>query len=82
MITHPLYEVANELTLGEHAPAGFWHQVDTHHRAILRAVTVGDAPAARGAARAHLEHIRGAPAWHCGSSSAPHLRDLDYLPLP
>jgi DNA-binding FadR family transcriptional regulator len=60
LITHPLYEVANERTLGEHAPAGFWHQVDAHHRAILRAVAAGDAPAARGAARAHLEHMRGA----------------------
>jgi DNA-binding FadR family transcriptional regulator len=60
LITQPLYAVTNERTLGEHAPEGFWSQVDAHHRAILRAVTAGDAPAARGAARAHLEHMRGA----------------------
>jgi GntR family transcriptional repressor for pyruvate dehydrogenase complex len=59
MITRPLYSVANERTVGDRAPAGFWRRVDTEHRAILRAVTAGDAPAARGAARTHLEHVRG-----------------------
>jgi GntR family transcriptional regulator, transcriptional repressor for pyruvate dehydrogenase complex len=60
LITRPLYTVANEQALGDGAPAGFWRQVDTEHRVMLRAIAAKDQAAARAAARTHLEHVREA----------------------
>jgi DNA-binding FadR family transcriptional regulator len=60
LITQPLYTVANEQAIGESAPAGFWRQVDTDHRTLLRAISAADPSAARATARAHLAHMRGA----------------------
>jgi GntR family transcriptional repressor for pyruvate dehydrogenase complex len=57
LITGPLYAPANELAGGDRAPAGFWQQVDTDHRAILQAISAGDPAAARAAARRHLSHM-------------------------
>jgi GntR family transcriptional repressor for pyruvate dehydrogenase complex len=47
LITAPLYAPANELAVGDCAPAGFWQQVDADHRAILQAISASD-PAAHG----------------------------------
>jgi GntR family transcriptional repressor for pyruvate dehydrogenase complex len=57
LITGPLYAPANELAVGDCAPAGFWQQVDADHRAILHAISAGDPTAARAAARRHLTHM-------------------------
>jgi GntR family transcriptional regulator, transcriptional repressor for pyruvate dehydrogenase complex len=57
LITGPLYAPANELAVGDSAPAGFWQQVDTDHRAILQAISARDPAAARAAARRHLTHM-------------------------
>jgi GntR family transcriptional regulator, transcriptional repressor for pyruvate dehydrogenase complex len=57
LITGPLYAPANELAVGDSAPAGFWQQVDTDHRAILQAISARDPAAAGAATRRHLTHM-------------------------
>jgi GntR family transcriptional repressor for pyruvate dehydrogenase complex len=57
LVTGPLYAPANELAVGDCAPAGFWQQVDADHRAILQTISAGDPAAARAAARRHLTHM-------------------------
>jgi GntR family transcriptional repressor for pyruvate dehydrogenase complex len=58
LLARPLYSLANETEIAERAPSALWRLADTDHRAILRAVTAQDAPAAEHAARDHLTNLR------------------------
>jgi DNA-binding FadR family transcriptional regulator len=58
LVSRPLYEIANERTLAEAAPPGFWADVDAEHRAILEAIERRDPSAARLAAAHHVAHLR------------------------
>jgi GntR family transcriptional repressor for pyruvate dehydrogenase complex len=58
LISTPLHAIVNIRELVADLGREFWIQVDADHRAILDAVTAGDAPAAEAAAARHLAHLR------------------------
>jgi GntR family transcriptional regulator, transcriptional repressor for pyruvate dehydrogenase complex len=60
LLARPLYAVANATEIAERAPLRLWRSIDADHRAILRAVTARDTPAAERAARMHLANLRAA----------------------
>jgi len=58
LLSRPLYQVSNEREVAATAPAGFWRQVDTDHRELLRCVKAQDAEGATKVAREHIRFIR------------------------
>lgn len=60
LLSRPLYQVSNEREVAAMAPPGFWKQIDTDHRELLRCVKVRDAEGATTVAREHIRFIRAA----------------------
>jgi DNA-binding FadR family transcriptional regulator len=57
LVTRPLYHVTYGEEIVENLPDDYWARIDADHRELLSCVKAGDADAAMGVGRRHLDYI-------------------------